>query len=669
MQKTRRLGCIVWAVLFFSALGGMGFPVRAQETPPFVELEKKRAAAILGALHGTTPNQRSYDVVYYGLDLTLEIGSRQIYGLVNVRVKVKQGPLDALELHADTNLKIDSALVDGRWIVPWRKQDSISVVVIDFPDGARMAGDTLSVTVAYHGRPRSTGFGPFGFDTFNGRPMVWSLSEPFGAHYWWPCKDDPSDKADSADIRIRVPSGLIAVSNGKLRQVTETDGWTTYWWHEKYPIATYLISVAVHNYVLFSDTVQVVPNIKTPVEYYVFPEDLERAEMRYGVTPAMIEVFSQLFGPYPFYEEKYGHAQFLGPANMEHQTISSLRSFSEGIIAHELAHQWWGDMITCASFEHIWLNEGFASYAQALWKEARYGKEAYHNLMQHFVYLGEGTVYVPPQEVRSGNVSRIFDYNLSYRKGAYVLHMLRHVLGDSVFFEAIRAYGNDPTLKYGVATTEDFQRVCEAVSGMDLNFFFQQWIYGEGYPQYAFRMESEASGRAAEVRVIVEQKQPWQVFQMPLDLLFRFADRDSLIRVWNDQRRQEYLFRFSQPPVSVELDPENWILKEAWQLGTGVSGPRLPRNMQLVRHYPNPFHQGCWFWINVPAKEKVSLQIFDVLGRQIITLIDAELRTGIYPLYWDGTDRRGRSVPPGIYFVRLQSGRDVRSFKIARMRR
>ena len=160
---------------------------------------------------------------------------------------------------------------------------------------------------------------------------------------------------------------------------------------------------------------------------------------------------------------------------MEHQTISSMGGHSEWLIAHELGHQWWGDLVTCSSFHHIWLNEGFARFSEAIWDEASQGFEAYKSYWQSHSYFGPGTIYVE----EPNTAAQIFNGNLTYNKAGWVVHMLRGVMGDSLFFESRRSYGYNDSLAYSDATTEDFKNVCEHISGIDLTSFFEQWIYNE----------------------------------------------------------------------------------------------------------------------------------------------------------------------------------------------
>ncbi len=535
------------------------------------QMEADRFAKLQYANLQITDNQTNYDVRYYDINIQVLPEMTMLAGNVALNADVVNSPVSQIEVNFLDDMQVDSVRVAGRDASFTHSDDLIRVQL----DKTYQPGEKVTVRIFYHGTPSQSGYGAFGFDYYAGQPMIWSLSEPFGARNWWPCKDIPADKADSVDMRLTVPQNLVAVSNGLLFSVTSSGDKKIYWWHEKYPIASYLVSVAIHPYAHFSDSVSVVPGSKMPIDYYVYPSELNNAKSAYAKTKRMIEIFSDLFGPYPFYEEKYGHAQFLGGANMEHQTITSLRTYSESTIAHELSHQWWGDNITCHDFGHIWLNEGFATYSEALWKEFYYGKLDYRLNMNAKMYFGDGTIFVSDMSV--GN---IFNYNRSYRKGSWVLHMLRHVVGDSIFFDILKAYKSDPRYKYGTATTEQFEQVCEAVSGKDLHDFFHQWIYEEYYPQYVFNSSVKDSSGKFVTTVNIYQKQTNTIlFHMPVDLLFRFAGGDTVIAVDNFLAEQKYRFVFEQKPVALQLDPENWILKTVRE---ELLQPKFDRGILLV---------------------------------------------------------------------------------------
>ncbi len=498
-----------------------------------------------------TQNQEHFDVKHYELNLKMDVQQQQIIGHVSVLAEVVDQPIDRIELNLLSNMIVDSAYFENEPTNFYHSNDILKIAL----DREYQPGEKVRVTTFYHGHPRQTGFGAFGFDSRGGQPMIWSLSQPYGARNWWPCKDFPSDKADSADIIITVPEGLIVASNGLLREETEHDGLKTYWWHESYPIVTYLISVAIHPYHVYSDYYKYSDTDSMEVQFYIFPDHIDYLRDAYAKTVGMIEIFSEIYGPYPFLDEKYGHAEFLGGANMEHQTISSMRSRRETTIAHELAHQWWGDMITCDNFYHIWINEGFATYSEALYLERKYGKNEFWEEVNSNKHYGPGTIYVQ-------DLDEIFHYGRSYQKGSWVLHMLRHVVGDSTFFQILKTYYNDERFRYSTATTEDFQEICETVSGMDLDKFFHQWIYEEYFPRYSYAWNWVQNGSDYNIQLDIEQTQENYIFWMPIDITITTASSETTFVVVDSLKNQRFHFTLNQQPQQVELDKFNWILKQ-----------------------------------------------------------------------------------------------------------
>ncbi|MBN1995909.1 T9SS type A sorting domain-containing protein [candidate division KSB1 bacterium] len=518
------------------------------------QYKSKLARQILENNAAQTSNQQDYDVTYYDIDLRLDVSKKQINGLVTMHGIALVAGLDQVQVNFLNGMHVRS-IQEGEQPANFTHQNDLITVSLGRVCGA---GDAFSIKIEYDGSPEQSGFGAFGFDEYAGQPMIWSLSEPYGARNWWPCKDIPADKADSVDIRITVPNGLIVASNGLLRERKTEGEWTTYWWHEGYPITTYLVSVAIYPYLVYSDWFVYGDNDSMPVEFYVFPDHYDRVKENYAKTVLMIETFSGIFGLYPFIEEKYGHAEFLWGGGMEHQTITSLGWWGEMLIAHELSHMWWGDMVTCFSFHHIWLNEGFAVYSEALWQESLGGEKALHNAMTYEAYMGPGTIYV--EDPYHDNV---FDGNLTYSKASWVLHMLRHVVGDDAFFLILRTYYEE--FKFKTATTEQFRDLCERISGQDLHQFFHQWIYGSYHPVYEYQWFTKSldDGRYKVTGMVTQTQTDAPVFQMPIDLTFKMPSGDTTVVFWNTESSQSFSYVLSDSPTTVLLDKDNWILHES----------------------------------------------------------------------------------------------------------
>lgn len=529
---------------------------QAQGPEDVAEEEAKAKAGLYRLIYtaeqGATANQDDYDVHYYDIDLNVDPSTSTLSGTVEMRAKVTGASLTQAELNFSGSMTV-TAVTAGGSASTWTHVSDILTINLD---RAYVTDETFAVSATYAGAPSG---GAFEFDSRSGKPMVWSLSEPFGARTWWPCKDIPSDKADSVDVRFTVPEGMIAASNGSLVSAVNAGGNTTYWWHESYPITTYLVSIAAHEYTTYSDYYVYAPGDSMEIQFYVFPDHYASVQATYAKTKDMIATFASLYGEYPFIEEKYGHAEFLWGGGMEHQTITSLGGWSESLIAHELAHMWWGDMVTCSDFHHIWINEGFATYSEALWWEQSQGEAAYKQDMELAKYYGPGTIYVPD----TSDFNRIFHSGLSYNKGSWVLHMLRHVVGDATFFDILQTYYADPSAQYGNASTEDFQAVCESVSGLDLSDYFHQWIYEEYYPVYQYDWTFVENLGLYDIELNIAQLQTNTVFKMPIDVtVHMLGGSDTTLVVSNTMAAQSFTLTVEGEPVSIELDKDDWILKE-----------------------------------------------------------------------------------------------------------
>ena len=397
---------------------------------------------------------QNIDVGYYRLDLTLQPASSSLRGSVLVRCTSLVDSLTQISLDLNGGMKVDS-VTSGSARLSFSQYPLGLIVTLD---RTYRRGEMVTLVVVYGGLPAATGYGSFEFASQGSSPWIWSLSEPTGAPDWWPCKDTPTDKPDSVDIVVTCPSPLKVGSNGSLVEVRDNgNGTLTYHWAERYPIATYLVSLAVADYVVLTDWFHYSPTDSMVILNYVLPTSLVAAIQPLGFVPSMLQFFSDKYGLYPFIREKYGHAQFGWGGAMEHQTMTSTSNFTEGTLAHELAHHWFGDMITCANWPSLWLNEGFATYSEALWQEWRHGEAVYRADMRDMMPNAKaaiGTLYVQD----TSTVATLFAYDRVYAKGAWVLQMLRHVLGDSTFFRTMRAYADDPRFRFKSATTEGVQK-------------------------------------------------------------------------------------------------------------------------------------------------------------------------------------------------------------------
>ena len=604
-------------------------------------------------------NQEKIDIKFYELNLDIDFNSSRIRGSVTVNGVIGNIYPDFIELDLYDNMTVDSILQNNIPILYLHENDMLKIPISDITLNDE---NLFSLTIFYQGTPDHCGAGGFKFDEHQNIGHVWTLSEAYCARSWWPCKDDPSDKADSVNIIISVPlePAYIVASNGLLSSTTINNNKKTYFWKERYPITTYLVSLAIYPYTKWVDQyVSPISSDTMLIEHYVFPDRYEASYPNYSLTKDMLSFFSELFGEYPFISEKYGHADFTWGGGMEHQTLSSMGSFSQNLMVHELGHSWWGNLITCKTFNDIWLNEGFARYCQALWAEHMYGREAYFDFMNNHAYYGAGTIYV---ENPSSN-SQIFSAGLSYNKASWVLHMLRHKVGETMFFDILKSYASNDSLSYNAASTSDFQKVCEDISGLDFEQFFQQWIYGEKYPKYELSWWHEGNGI---YNVKIDQVQSYNFFSMPIDLKFSGSAGpilvDTTIVIENNNSSQLYEFSgFNFLVENVMLDPENWILKEATYSVNEIDNI-LPDRVEVEKAFPNPFNSKVKlsFYINPQFGDThVNVNIFDSRGKIVESLIDNEFMPGYHTTFWNAN---GKSS--GVYFIQLATDNYIDSQKI-----
>lgn len=615
------------------------------------------AKAMLTNYTAQTEAQSDYDAIFYDIDLKIDPVTETISGMVGVQGKSLIASLNAVELDLYSGLNVESVKNDQDVELNYTHNSNLLTVTLDNP---AINGNIFNIIIAYNGKPQSTGFGSFGFNEHSGEPMIWSLSEPYGARDWWPCKDTPLDKADSVNISLKVPIGLIAASNGKLVDTERNGEWTTYHWEERYPIATYLVSIAIHPYTVFYDW-YVTPTDSMRLEYYVFPDRYEDVQYTYGLTKDMIGAMAQRFGEYPFINEKYGHAEFIWGGGMEHQTLTSLGRYNEGLIAHELGHQWWGDMVTCANFHDIWLNEGFATYSEALWYEIRDNDiQSLHDQMEsnkNWYGFRSGSIYVED----TTSVGSIFNGPLSYAKASWVVHMLRHVVGDSAFFAGLQEYGNRYRFKSTV--TEQFQSVMEEIAGMDLDFFFQRWIYGEYYPIYdvTYNFSNDS------LIMLIEQTQASEVFEMPIDIKINFTDNSEQTIVVQNTKIREYFtlpLQINKTAVDIEFDPDEWILKKVGDIHLDTTNNLLvPIDFRLYPVYPNPFNAEATIRFALENEDKVSINIYDMTGKKVWARSD-KYQAGIHSVKWNGKNNLGNKVPSGTYFVEANNSKLTKTRKM-----
>lgn len=595
------------------------------------------------------PGDSSFDVKYYKLDLQVLLSPNLIKGDVRVSAAILLPELQSIYLDLNGTLNVTSVKLNDNPVSFGQTNNRLTIQL----DRQYAMQEIFHIDISYSGVPGSSGFGSFVFSQHNGQPVIWSLSEPYGSQDWWPCKDTPADKADSSDVLIRVPENLIAVSNGKLIDVIQHNDQTkTYVWKNSYPIANYLISLAISNYYEYKTHYNYSPTDSMPVTHYIYPENFNTYKTNLDKTIPMLNIFSEKFGEYPFIREKYGHAECGFSGGMEHQTVSSMGAFGETIIAHELAHQWFGDKVTCADWNSIWLNEGFATYSEGIFLESYYDQNRFNQFINTKMSQAKnatGSLYVTD----ISSVSSIFNYNRSYAKGAMVLHMLRGIAGDSLFYEILKHYHQTPHLAYNVATTQDFQLACEAVLMQPLSYFFQQWVFGTGYPKYNVYWSFSNIGSELN-NITLSLTQPSgnpnpAFFTMPIQVKVTTSVGDTILKIFNDQQIQNYNLIVRGVPTQITIDPNNYILKDILVTHIESEG-NSPNTFYLEQNYPNPFNSSTNVSFFLPEAENINLEIFDIQGKLIRKLLEGKFEAGIH-----NTKIDFNSFSAGVYFYKLST--------------
>jgi aminopeptidase N len=620
-----------------------------EDYKPWIKSEREGYSKLLELSKTQYPGDSRIDVTYYKLDLTLTHSPNNLIGVVTVNAKVESLSIVNLFLDLQDNMSVDSVFFNGAATTFFHDSNRLNIDL----DRAYNQNETFNLVIYYFGVPGTSGLGSFKFGTHgSGQPIISTLSEPYGASEWWPCKDTPEDKVDSADIWITVDQSMIPVSNGMIQEIIYNgDGTHTYKWKEKYPIVHYLISLAITNYVQYDTYYHYSPTDSMIITHYNYPENFNSSRKALlDETTTMMEVFSQSYGEYPFLDERYGHAEFNFGGAMEHQTCSSMGFYGQGVIVHELAHQWFGDMITCKDWHHIWLNEGFATYSEGVYYEAIGGQSAYNQFIvseMNYARQARGSIWV--EDITS--IREIFNGARSYAKGGIVLHMLRGVVGDSTFFHILRSYAADPELKYDVATTEDFQSVAENVYGQSLDYFFEEWIYGENYPQYNVGWyKTLVSGNIYQINLHISQvinSNP-SFFTMPIQIKVKTNLGDTTVTILNNAQSQDFQFDIIGNPKTIVFDSGNWILNDInGRPGTEILP--IPSEYKLDQNFPNPFNPSTTIKYQIPENSFVTLNVYDVLGNLIATLVNNELPAGSYEVEYNSV-----GLSSGIYFYRLQ---------------
>lgn len=585
----------------------------------------------------------NFDIHYYKCNWKLNPEVRYINGNITAHFTIRSAS-DSIAFDLVNTLTVDSVNYHDTKISYYQSADNGLIIKWPATIGANQKD---SVTIFYQGIPVTYGFGNFFQGFHRGAYAIWTLSEPYGAAGWWPCKNGLNDKADSIDINVTIPEGYTTSSNGLLVREETIAGQTTSYFKHRYPIATYLVALAITKYAIAKDSVQL-GNLQMPVLMYSFTFDVNYYKPATEQVKKCLVKFSELLGLYPFHQEQYCQTQWGLGGGMEHQTNSYIRDRWPGLVAHELGHQWFGDKVTCGSWQDLWLNEGFASYTELLYAELLAPSDyniTLTTMINNVTSEPGGSVWVSD----TTNFARLFSSRLTYHKGATVVHMLRWVLGDTTFFRGVRSYLDDPAVKYGYARTADLKRAMSTISGKNLDNFFNKWVYGEGYPSYQLTW-SQNLNHWATVRLRQTTSHPSVSFyDMPVAIQFKNATRDTTIVVDHQYSGQEFSVNVGFEADTVLIDPKIRLLTK------GNTSKKETGNMIVnqLKVYPNPAPDRLFISLINPTDKKLSLRLFNSIGQLIFRKeIDMPGRNEQFDIpVWQ--------LARGIYYLKLKSEKSI----------
>jgi len=569
------------SVLLVFIVGLFNLPIHAQLHDTEYCNKAHAARNLFNPLLKLNALTENYDLKYYRFEWDIDPAVYGISGTVTPYFQVLSENFGEINFDFSNQLVVDSIMYKGQKMS--FSQPSEYLLNVKFPSS--LAFESIdSLSISYHGVPPSGGFGSFIQSSHDGAPSLWTLSEPFGAQDWWPCKNGLDDKIDSIDVIVRTSENYRAASNGSLvRELNLPDQKKLYHWKHRYAIAPYLVAISVTNYVAYTDDVLLGDGSIMPMVNYVYPESEAAARVGTANNVKVLQFYDSLFVRYPFKNEKYGHAQFGWGGGMEHQTMSFVINYSWSLLAHELAHQWFGDYITCGAWEDIWLNEGFATYLEGLSLERFYPTSGWANWkvgkVNSIISSDGGSVLVD----NTTSVNRIFSSRLSYNKGSYLLHMLRWKMGDEQFFTALRNYLNGKS--YDFARTDELQSYLEDVSGENLDEYFNDWFRGQGFPNYQVVWDQKDN----EVLIKLGQTSSHpsvSFYEMPVPIRLRGQGKELMLRLDHTYSGQVFNVATDFVVEEVTFDPELWLAAKSTVKEETISSIDFVSESFSI--YPNP---------------------------------------------------------------------------------
>lgn len=662
-EASRRSPRLQTRVLLILALSALASNVDVRVADAFMPQwiadpqAQERPVALLRATDPFVPpvdpsqavGRENIDVLRYELTIIPNFDLRTIQGAVFVTFASLVDGLESVDLDFYDGWQIDAIRFGGNPLAYVHENDVLRVYLPE----PLTAGATRAFSIQYQGTPQPAGFMGLQFlDTAGGARTLSTLSQPYFARSWWPCKDTPTDKAQ-LQLYVLAPPGMFAASNGRLVGQQPAGQSTLYTWVESYPISTYNVSLAIADYVSWNET-YVGPNQQQlTLEYHVFPEDEEAARFDFERTAEIVDFFVDRFGEYPFIQEKFGMAEFVFVGAMEHQTMTSYGQFFltgdrsyERIIGHELAHEWWGNSMTLTSWDDLWIHEGLATLSEGLWLEHAVGPTAYRNFLRNreSACCGFNGPISPPTQLFNDTV---------YNKSAWMLHMLRRMIGEGDFFAALRDLAARPELRYGSITTAIFEEQFESSTGRELSWFFDQWLYRIGRPTIAVDWTSQSVGDRFRVEVSMEQTGDGDPWLFPLDLRLVTSAGNVETATWVTSRHHTYTVFVDSEPTDLVVDPNESLLWFSDDNPPATAAPMPFGGTQLLPNVPNPFNPRTMLRFELAQAGEFEVRILDARGRLVEVLRPGHLGAGLHEMPWDGTDLRGTPVASGVYQVML----------------
>ena len=621
-------------------------------------------SAHAGAARESNPLMDQYDIQYTRLEIQSENNSTEIQGTAIIRAKVLEGPLSEFCIELYSGMTVESLSFNGIEKTFTHENEEIILSL----DPSLPEGTCFELSISYQG----DGNMPNGYTEglsylsdmqySNPGPISYTCTYPYSAHTWFPCKQVLSDKIDSLDIYVTTPSTYTVSSNGRLKNKVDLgNGYTRFEWESRHPIVYYLVVMNIYDYKQYNFYVH--PDRWSDsilIQNFLLDNDhIEDMKAELDKTHEAMNLFCTLFGPYPFRDEKYGHSIWGKSYGMEHQTLTSMPvNIDFRRLSHELSHQWFGNMVSCATWQDIWLNEGFASYFDQLAlrklvseSEGKARMDYYH---ARALTQDEGSIYIPEEDADDGD--RIFYYRLTYCKAATVVQMLRHEIGnDALFWQTLGAYLDE--FRDSTATTNDLNRVVNETTGKDFTWFFDQWIYGHGYPTYSGTWYQKNDTLTMKINQSTSRPGYTPFFRMNMPYKLHFSQGDTLIHLEQTQRNQVFRIPLSKDVRAIFIDPENVVLNKNGALSEiDVSGTQVVQG-PVFSAYPNPFtHQ---LKISLDSRKGMlnTISVFDLRGRELLREQSYEneflLNTSM--------------LEPGIYFIKVENSSGIRTMRVVRI--